>query len=694
MNFKRALILIFVTLIVLIPALGNVTFAAESNEQIIYKFLKNDLGLNDAQACGVLANIYGESRFDPQAYCIDVDGYPSYGLCQWHVSRYETLKSYCEMNDLDYTTVKGQLQFLKYELLGYEQYAYSMILGLPNTEDGAYQAGYNWSRYFGRGASSLYELRGNLAKTMFWPKYGSQGGSPYAEVSEGTYYIINNSNGLYLTVPSHGQSNGDDVSVGSLSDSRYFKFTLRKGNYGYIIKPTYTDNAVVNIYTAALVESGKNVTLWKATGNSSQEWVFKATANGYVICSAQKPECVLDISDGTVKVITNSSSSTSQVWNLFSLETPAVPPDSVTPTVKTGADGSNTEFSWSDAAYANEYEISVYDTETGTRCANILLTGTSYKIALQPGTYSTTVNSINNLGNSQKLVTEGPEVCFTVVEGHSHNFTGIIEILSEATCSQTGFMKVFCTDEECGQYMTVETPKIPHTYSPVFIPATYSSNGAIQKVCDVCGDTVVEQTLPMATSTSPAIVITDTNVEAGKSVVVPVTLKNAKGIAIGMFSVQYDEKKLTLSKITTSNGKVANFMSNGATVYFEVPKSDASDIVFNFTFYAKSGVFGKAYISPAYALNAFYSSEDELIFPAVDNGYINITRSDVSAGDANCDGAITLSDVLTMRKYIAGIIEDDSLYIPTADVNHDNYITMSDVLIVRKYIAGIIESIA
>ncbi|MBQ7669527.1 MAG: hypothetical protein IJS45_02255 [Clostridia bacterium] len=693
MSFKRALALIFVSLIVLIPALGNVSFAAESNEQIIYRFLKNDLGLNDAQACGVLANIYGESRFDPQAYCIDVDGYPSYGLCQWHVSRYETLKSYCEMNDLDYTTVKGQMQFLKYELLGYEQYAYSMILGLPNTEEGAYQAGYNWSRYFGRGASSLYELRGNLAKTMFWPKYGSQGGSPYAEVSEGTYYIINNANGLYLTVPSHGQANGDDVSVSSLSDSRYFKFTLRKGSYGYVIKPTYTDNSVVNIYTAALVESGKNVTLWKASGNSSQEWVFKATANGYIICSAQKPECVLDISDGTVKVITYSSSSSSQVWNLFSLETPAIPPDAVTPTVKTGAAGSNTEFSWSEAAYANEYEINIYDTSTGTLCANESLTGTSFKIALQAGTYSATVNSINNLGNSQKLVTEGPEVCFTVVGGHSHSFTGIIETLSEATCSQMGFMKVFCTDEECGQYMTVETPKLPHTYSTVFIPATYSSSGAIQKVCDVCGDTVVEQTLPMASATSTAIVVSDADIQAGQSSVIPVTLKNAKGISFGMFSVAFDDSKVSLKSITTSNGKVANFMSNGSTVYFEVPKSDATDIVFNFTFSVKSNVYGNLTVTPTYALNAFSTSSDELVFPAVDSGKISIKRNDVSFGDANCDGAITISDLLIIRKYIAAIIGEESIHLDSADTNHDGYITVSDVLIIRKYIAGMIDEI-
>ena len=106
------------------------TLYAVSNEEAVYQFLKTEMRLNDAACCGVMANIYGESRFDPSAYCIDVDGLPSFGLCQWHAGRLDQLKDYCKENGLDYNTVSGQMSFLKYELNNTERYAYSMILGL------------------------------------------------------------------------------------------------------------------------------------------------------------------------------------------------------------------------------------------------------------------------------------------------------------------------------------------------------------------------------------------------------------------------------------------------------------------------------------------------------------------------------------------------------------------------------------
>ena len=60
------------------------TYAA-SNEEIIYNFLKNDLGLNTAAACGVLANIEKESSFRndviESGYTWETGG--GYGICQW-----------------------------------------------------------------------------------------------------------------------------------------------------------------------------------------------------------------------------------------------------------------------------------------------------------------------------------------------------------------------------------------------------------------------------------------------------------------------------------------------------------------------------------------------------------------------------------------------------------------------------------
>ena len=60
-------------------------------------------------------------------------------------------------------------------------------------------------------------------------------------------------------------------------------------------------------------------------------------------------------------------------------------------------------------------------------------------------------------------------------------------------------------------------------------------------------------------------------------------------------------------------------------------------------------------------------------------------------GDATADGYVTMSDILIMRKCIAGIVEDSDLAFLNADTNGDEYINMSDVLYVRKYVAGLID---
>ena len=60
-------------------------------------------------------------------------------------------------------------------------------------------------------------------------------------------------------------------------------------------------------------------------------------------------------------------------------------------------------------------------------------------------------------------------------------------------------------------------------------------------------------------------------------------------------------------------------------------------------------------------------------------------------GDANADGSITMSDVLIMRKCIAGLVEDSELAFLNADTNSDEYVNMSDVIYVRKHIAGLFD---
>ena len=101
-----------------------------SNTTIVFNYLVDELKMNSAAACGVLANIYYESGFDPH---MEGDNNTSYGICQWHADRKTNLINYCKSNNLDYTTLEGQLAFLKYELVNSYSKIYNYMLDEKNT---------------------------------------------------------------------------------------------------------------------------------------------------------------------------------------------------------------------------------------------------------------------------------------------------------------------------------------------------------------------------------------------------------------------------------------------------------------------------------------------------------------------------------------------------------------------------------
>ena len=134
-----------------------------------YDFLVNELGMNHAGACGILANIQIESGFSPVALG---DGNTSYGLCQWHLGRFDALLSFCNKNGLDYSTLQGQLSYMKYELENYYPNVLSYIRSVPDTAQGAYDAAYYWCMHYEIPADTVNNsvLRGNLAMNEYFSK--------------------------------------------------------------------------------------------------------------------------------------------------------------------------------------------------------------------------------------------------------------------------------------------------------------------------------------------------------------------------------------------------------------------------------------------------------------------------------------------------------------------------------------------
>lgn len=176
MNYIKKALILLLSLIMVVSSLSFSASAASAptnkTVQTIYNFLIDEMGLNSAAACGVLANIEKESDFNPNLYG---DSGSSYGICQWHNGRFDNLKKFCNQNGYSWKSLEGQLYFLKYELETQKSTTGYILdkLNVPNTADGAYTAAYNWCYYFERPSNKVAksEARGESARDKYWPVY-------------------------------------------------------------------------------------------------------------------------------------------------------------------------------------------------------------------------------------------------------------------------------------------------------------------------------------------------------------------------------------------------------------------------------------------------------------------------------------------------------------------------------------------
>ena len=161
----------------------------DENTKVIYKFLREELKLNHASACGVLSNMQLESNFNPLALG---DSGSSYGICQWHLGRFSSLMSFCNNNNFDYNTLEGQLAYLKQELTGDYVKVYNYLLGVENTPEGAYKAAYYMCVYFESPdqASARGAQRGNLAQNEFYGKDFEERAKEVAELAKSLVTVL------------------------------------------------------------------------------------------------------------------------------------------------------------------------------------------------------------------------------------------------------------------------------------------------------------------------------------------------------------------------------------------------------------------------------------------------------------------------------------------------------------------------
>lgn len=170
---------------------NDLTTQQLSNMEEIYVYLTEELNLNTAVACGLLANMHQESRIDPKNDNTEI----TFGICQWAQEGRDWIINWCTENGYDPESLNAQLAFLKHEFLevdyndGYDGTYYNKIyqylLGIENSAEGAYEAAYYFCYYFERPSNkeTRAKTRGDLAQNNFYPFFcqieATGGAEPY-----------------------------------------------------------------------------------------------------------------------------------------------------------------------------------------------------------------------------------------------------------------------------------------------------------------------------------------------------------------------------------------------------------------------------------------------------------------------------------------------------------------------------------
>ena len=260
---KKALTKVMLTAITLVILAAIVPLSASAstsnNKSEIFKQLTTELDLNPAAACGIMANMEHESKFDPTLVIVDTNGLLSGGLCQWNGGRFSNLQYFCSQNGYNYLSIDGQLAYLRHELSSKSySYIYDYLKNVSNDADGAYDAAWYWCYYFEVPANRSYKAdsRGYSAETKYWPEFGKvdvKAPSLSLKDKKDTYDIDNSislkwSNGgddvteyyLYVAEKNKGKYDWSNATVTKLDSSSNTKTikkkTLEKGSYAAYVK--------------------------------------------------------------------------------------------------------------------------------------------------------------------------------------------------------------------------------------------------------------------------------------------------------------------------------------------------------------------------------------------------------------------------------------------------------------------------
>ena len=191
-NRIRTAVCFLLCLGILLPCIALSEDTQKTREKYIFDRLTEDLHARgvkhpEAMVCGILGNIYYETGASPFNYNpATVGDYSggvatSGGICGWHNSRWDDLKSFCNARGHNWDNLEDQCDFLVWEL--YESGDYNdtrgRLLQVDNDIHGAWYAAYMFCYWFEGPADRIRGAvtRGYKAEE-FWREYVDSSAAP------------------------------------------------------------------------------------------------------------------------------------------------------------------------------------------------------------------------------------------------------------------------------------------------------------------------------------------------------------------------------------------------------------------------------------------------------------------------------------------------------------------------------------
>lgn len=143
-------------------------------------------------------------------------------------------------------------------------------------------------------------------------------------------------------------------------------------------------------------------------------------------------------------------------------------------------------------------------------------------------------------------------------ESHEHDFSGREEITKPATCTEEGSKNIYCTEPECGEYITETIPMTDHTPGEwtTVKEASCSENGTEERKCTVCGAVLETRITDMLLHTYDEWTMTEdpTCTEAGVETAICSVCGEETVRGVNPLGHDFAEWKVTKEATCTENG--------------------------------------------------------------------------------------------------------------------------------------------